>query len=389
MFEREMQKELWDLAQQYPVVTVMGPRQSGKTTLVRGSFPQKPYVNLELIDQRTLALEDPREFLALYPEGAILDEIQRAPELLSYIQGIVDEKQKNGLFILTGSHQLSLHEAVTQSLAGRTALLTLYPLTLGELQKAHYELPLNQQLLSGFYPRIYQEHLNPTKAYSNYFHTYVERDIRQLINIKDLSLFERFIKLCAGRIGNIFQQTSLGNEVGISNHTVQQWLSVLEASYIIVRLQPYYENFGKRIIKAPKIYFTDVGLACYLLGIETESQVQRDPLRGALVENLVILELMKHRRNQGLDPRFYYYRDNHQNEVDLVICQGHELIPVEIKSSQTFHSSFLKGLDYFKQLAPERVPTGYVIYSGELEQSIKGFQLLNYRRATKIFDEKK
>lgn len=384
MFQRDISKELQLLAKSYPVVTVTGPRQSGKTTLVQHIFPNKPYVNLEEIDVREMATNDPRGFLEQFPEGAVLDEIQRVPALLSYIQVIVDKSEKKGMFILTGSHQLQLHEAISQSLAGRTALLTLFPLSLHELDLAKMDLALDQLLLKGGYPRVYKDELDPTKAYRNYFQTYVERDVRLLIQVKDLVQFERFIRICAGRIGQILNLEEIGGEIGISSHTVKHWISILEASYIVFRLQPYFENFGKRMIKSPKLYFTDTGLAAYLLGIENEVQMSRDPLRGHLVENLVLLELLKTRLNQGLDPELYYYRDVQKNEVDVIWKKGHELIPIEIKSSKTFHSDFLKNLQFFQNLVGERAPRGYLVYAGDQQQKIHASQVLNYRHAAQI-----
>jgi uncharacterized protein len=381
MFKRQLAKELKKIAKDYPVVTVIGPRQSGKTTLVQHEFPKKSYVNLENPDTRRLALEDSRGFLELYPQGAILDEIQRAPELLSYIQTIVDKKDRKGLFILTGSHQFELQHAISQSLAGRTALLTLLPMSMDELSNAGIDLSLDDLLLKGGYPRVYKDHLDPTKAYRNYFQTYVERDLRQLINVKDLAQFEKFIRICAGRIGQILNLEEMGGEVGISSHTVKHWISMLEASFIVFRLQPYSDNFGKRVIKAPKLFFTDVGLATYLLGIENKLQVSRDPLRGHLVENLVVLELMKWRLNHGLDPQLYYYRDIQKNEVDVIFKNGADLIPIEIKSSKTYNSEFLKKLHFFQNLAKDRAPKGYLIYAGEQQQTIQNIHLLNYKRA--------
>jgi len=387
MYSRTISSELIATAQQYPVMGIMGPRQSGKTTVVLATFPDKPYVNLEEPDVRLLAQTDPRGFLDNYPEGAILDEIQRAPELLSYIQVIVDKLKINGMYIITGSHQLELHEAISQSLAGRIGLLNLYPMTLNELSKANIELGLNAQILHGFYPRIYHENLNPTKAYRNYFQTYIEKDVRKISDIKNLILFQTFIKLCAGRIGQVLDYASLSNDVGVSSNTIKHWISILEASYIVFRLQPYFENFGKRLIKAPKLYFTDVGLATYLLNIENLSQVERDPLRGYLIENLVILELLKYRYNRGLDSNLYYFRDSHGNEVDVIIKQGNELIPIEIKSAKTYTRGFLKGLNYFKKIAGDRVQRSYLIYTGEQEQMVHDVQLMNYRRTTDIYQE--
>lgn len=381
MFKRQIAAELKKLAKDYPVVSVIGPRQSGKTTLVQHVFPKKPYVNLENPDTRNLATTDPRGFLEQFPEGAILDEIQRTPQLLSYIQTIVDKKDQKGLFILTGSHQLELQQAISQSLAGRAALLTLLPMSLDELLKADIDLSLDEALLNGGYPRIYKDHLDPTKAYRNYFQTYVERDLRQLINVKDLAQFERFIRICAGRVGQIVNLEEIGGEVGISSHTVKHWISILEASFVVFRLQPYFDNFGKRMIKTPKLFFTDVGLATYLLGIENKLQVSRDPLRGHLFENLVILELMKWRFNQGLDPQLYYYRDVQKNEIDVIFKSGPDLIPIEIKSSKTYNTEFLKRLQFFQNLVKDRAPKGYLIYAGEQEQRAHNVYLLNYKRA--------
>jgi predicted AAA+ superfamily ATPase len=384
MFQRDLVEELQNLISGYPVITIVGPRQSGKTTLVQHVFPQKPYVNLEAIDTRELALSDPRGFLDQYPDGAILDEIQRAPGLLSYIQVIVDKQDQKGMFILTGSHQLELHQAISQSLAGRTALLTLLPMSLRELMEARFDLSLDEALIQGGYPRIYKDTLDPTKAYRNYFQTYVERDLRQLINVKDLIQFERFVRILAGRVGQILNMEEIGGEIGASANTVKEWVSILEASFIIFRLQPYFENFGKRIIKSPKIYFIDTGLAVYLLGIENITQMGRDPLRGHLVENLVLLELMKARCNLGLDPQLYYYRDLQKHEVDIIFKNGNELIPIEVKSSKTYNSEFLESLHFFQHLVKTRAPKAYLIYAGEQEQRIHSIELINYKRASDI-----
>ncbi|TXI39479.1 MAG: ATP-binding protein [Nitrosomonas sp.] len=384
MYQRQLQSELINASKSYPVVTVTGPRQSGKTTLVRQTFPNKAYVNLEAPDVRELAETDPRGFLEQFPEGAILDEIQRIPNLLSYIQVIVDEANRKGMFILTGSHQMELHQAVVQSLAGRTSLLSLLPMSLVELADAGIVLSLDESLLKGGYPRIFHDGLVPTKAYRNYFQTYIERDLRQLIQVKDLGQFQRFIRLCAGRVGQLLNLEGLGNEVGVSSHTVKHWISILEASFIIIRLQPYFENFGKRIIKSPKIYFTDVGLAAYLLGIEDTVQMSRDPLRGNLVENLVLLELIKSRLNKGLDPQLYYFRDARGHEVDAIFQLGHTLIPIEIKSSKTFNSHFLDNLRHFHGIAGDRCQGGFVIYAGTQEQSIDSYQLINYLKSSQI-----
>jgi uncharacterized protein len=282
------------------------------------------------------------------------------------------------MFILTGSHQLELHAAISQSLAGRTAILKLLPLSLAELKQSNIDMSLDQYLLTGMYPRIYHDALNPSKFYRDYVQTYLERDVRKMINIKDLGLFQKFIKLCAGRTGQIFNSNSMSNEIGVSHSTISNWLSILEASFLVFRLQPYFENFGKRVIKSPKLYFTDVGLCCYLLDIFTIEQVARDPLRGELFENFIITEFVKQRLNYGYEPTFYYYRDSNKKEVDLIFKSGNNLIPVEIKSSQTFTPHFLDTLKYFKDISNSRCKSGYLIYAGDKEQQIDIFNVLSF-----------
>ncbi len=379
MLKREIASEVLEMAKAYPVVTLLGPRQSGKTTLSKALFPDKAYVSLEDLDERSFAETDPKGFLARFKEGAIFDEIQRVPTLLSFMQGVVDKADKKGFFILTGSHQLALHESVSQSLAGRTAILKLLPFEINEIASITQQFNVDEYIYHGLYPRIYKDNLQPTKFYRDYVQTYLERDVRQMINVKDLALFQQFLKLCAGRTGQLFNSHNISNELGISYHTVSNWLSILEASFVIFRLQPYFENFGKRIIKSPKIYFTDVGLATYLLDITAVEQVSRDPLRGSLVENLVISEFIKNRLNKGFEPSFYFYRDSNQNEVDLIFKDGNHLVPIEIKASQTFHSQFLKGLEYFKSLTKERCKKGILIYSGEQEQRLNDFYIYNFK----------
>ena len=377
MFNRLLTTHIQDLATRYPVITLLGPRQSGKTTLVKRAFPNKPYVNMEDAENRALATLDPKSFMQTYRDGAILDEVQRTPDLLSYIQVRVDEADQKGMFILTGSHQAALHSAVSQSLAGRTSLLRLLPLSLEEIRKAHISDSLETIILKGGYPRIYKENLPLSNAYSSYFQTYVERDVRQILQIKDILQFERFIKLTASRIGQLINYASLASDVGVSAVTIKEWVSVLEATYILVRLEPYFENFGKRSIKSPKLYFADTGLACHLLGIETTEQLIKDPLYGNLFENWVVIELMKHRYNQAMDPHLYFYRDISGKEVDLLFQQGSRLVPVEIKSSKTFSPSFLEGLHYFHKQTPEKASGGALIYAGNQTQKIGPFQLVN------------
>ncbi|MCH9609995.1 MAG: hypothetical protein S4CHLAM81_11040 [Chlamydiales bacterium] len=387
LYKRRMVQELKEASKKNPVVTVTGPRQTGKTTLVRSVFPDLAYANLESLRTRELAQTDPIGFLDRFTDGVILDEIQRCPELLSEIQVRVDEGQR--LYILTGSHQLGLREAISQSLAGRTAILHLLPMSIGELADAGITPSLDDLLYQGCFPRIYKEQQDPTRAYGHYAQTYIERDLRQMIELKNLQLFQKFLKLCAGRVGQVFIKESLAAEVGVSAKTIGHWVSILEASYLIFLLPPYYENFGKRVIKSPKLYFCDVGLLCYLLGIETIKQIERDPLRGNIFENLVLLELIKTRWNQGLEHRLYYYRDSKQNEVDVIFQRGHELIPIEIKSSQTFNRSFLDGLKRFEKLAGERSQDPVLIYAGKEEQMVQGVNLLNFTHAGQALSHSK
>jgi len=363
------------LAAQYPVLTVTGPRQSGKTTLCRAAFPDKRYVNLESPDTRQFALNDPRGFLAQFPDGAILDEIQRAPHLLSYIQPIVDERNAPAQYILTGSQQFEVADTVNQSLAGRTALLKLLPLSISELKSACPLPSIDRLLLTGFYPRIYDQGLDPTQALGDYFETYVERDIRQLLAIKDLNLFEKFVRLCAGRIGQVLNLQSLGNDVGVSHTTARSWLTMLEASYVIFILQPWHNNFSKRQIKSPKLYFYDVGLASYLLGLEKELHVSRDPLRGNLFENLVVIEALKYRFNRGKRNNLHFYRDAKGNEVDLLVDIGPHVFPLEIKAGATISEDYFKGLRSFAgNGAPLPLGTG-LVYGGEEMQSRSGIRI--------------
>jgi uncharacterized protein len=377
MIQREIKNELSQAASEYPVVTVFGPRQSGKTTLVRMAFPDKPYYSLEEPDVRRIAETDPRGFLADLPTGAILDEVQRLPEILSYIQGIVDKSRRPGMFILTGSHQPEIHQAVSQTLAGRTAILTLFPFSFPELQKYKAVWDPFEIIITGAFPRVHEEKLAPARFFNGYLQTYVERDVRALINLKDLRLFQHFLMMLAGRIGQVINYSSLSNDVGVSSTTIKQWTSVLKASYIIFEMPPFFENVGKRVIKSPKIYFCDTGLASNLLGMETSAQVLRDPLRGGLYENLVVLEFLKTRLNRGKRPDLFYYRDTHGNEVDLILKNGRMLVPVEIKSAATFTLDFLKGIENFRKTLGNRTVDGFVFYNGHEGFTLKGTKILN------------
>jgi uncharacterized protein len=377
MIKRDMTTELLASAGEYPVVTVFGPRQAGKTTLVQMTFPDKSYYSLEDPDLRMAVETDPRGFLANLSEGCILDEIQRIPQLLSFIQGIVDQAKKKGMFILTGSHQPELHQSVSQTLAGRTAVLSLLPFSLSELRNYRKIWEPFELIVSGSYPRLHQENLKPGRFFNGYLQTYVERDVRALINLKDLKQFQQFLTLLAGRVGQIINYTSLSNDVGVSATTIKNWISVLEASFVVFELPPFFENIRKRVVKSPKIYFSDVGLAAYLLGIETADQLFRDPLRGGLYENFVILEILKARLNRGIRPELFFYRDTHGNEVDLVIRQARKLIPLEIKSAATFTPDFLKSINHFEEVVGERCARGFVLYNGQEQFTLKGTQVMN------------
>lgn len=377
MITREITEELVEASLEYPVVTIFGPRQSGKTTLVKMTFPDKPYYSFEDPDIRMAVEADPRSFLNTLPEGAVLDEIQNLPRLLSYIQGIVDNTQLKGMFIITGSHQPELHQTVSQTLAGRTSILTLLPFSTGELSEFKNKLNPFEMIYQGTFPRVHKDNLKPGRFFNSYVQTYIERDVRALINLKDLRLFQQFLLLLAGRIGQVINFTSISNDIGVSSTTIKSWLSVLKASFVVFELSPYFENIGKRVIKSPKLYFTDTGLAAFFLGIESPSQAERDPLRGGLYENLVILELLKMYYNRGKRPDIYFYRDTHGNEVDLIIRKNRRLIPVEIKSAATFTEVFLKGIDSFIRSAGEKCEEGYVFYNGSEEFTIKGKRILN------------
>lgn len=368
MFDRLLQKKLISLSKQYPVVTITGPRQSGKTTLVKATFPRKRYVSLETPDDREYAEADPRGFLKQLAGGAIIDEIQRVPNLLSYIQTLVDEKQKEGLFILTGSQQLLLLDHVTQSLAGRTALLRLYPLSAEELDKNNIARGnLLSQLITGGYPRVYDRKLNPSEWYENYIATYVERDVRSIKNVGDLSTFTRFLRMCAARSGQLLSLSGLGTDCGINHNTAKSWLSVLEASYIIFLLQPHFANFNKRLVKSPKLYFLDAGVLCYLLNIKDPEVIHTCPYRGQIFETFVMSELVKFYANRGIKAPVYFWRDKTGHEIDCLIEENNRLIPIEIKSGETITGDYFKPLDFWQSLS-HSTEKGFVVYAGDHAQ---------------------
>lgn len=405
MIERTMSARLLRSAQQFRVVALLGPRQSGKTTLVKKTFSNHRYISLEDLDMAAHAKNDPRDFFRVYRNeyGIILDEFQNVPTILSYMQSYVDEHQKPGYFILTGSQNFLMNEAITQTLAGRIAIHTLLPLTMQELADASL-LPqeLEVALVNGFYPTTYTQILKLTKDissqpavedsrrnlvldewYANYIRTYVERDIRQISQVTDLNLFQKFTKLCAARIGQIVNLTSLGNECGISDVTAKKWLSLLASSYILFLLYPHHKNFNKRLVKNPKIYFYDTGLACALLKITPEF-LATHPIKGSLFESFAIAEIAKYFYNKGIEPPIYFWRDHTGNEVDCIVEQGLSLIPIEIKSNCTITSKFFEGINYWKKLAQSEQAEGFIIYAGTETQQRSTGTVVSWQQIDRI-----
>ena len=380
---RELSSVLEEAYRYFSVITVTGPRQSGKTTLIRNLFPHLPYYSLESLDIRSFAENDPIAFLNQNEEGMILDEVHNAPDLLSYIQGIVDE-HPDKRYILSGSSQFAMLKRVTQSLAGRTAVFELMPLSYSETKDLTADVPLDKLLFNGFYPAIYSGRNVPEFLYPAYMKTYLDRDVRDLLQIKDMMQFHIFIKLCAGRIGSLFKASELANEIGVSPNTIASWLSVLQASYIVTLLPPYFENTSKRLTKMPKLYFLDTGLACYLLGIESPEQLSRDKMRGALFENFVVTEALKQRYNQGKESNLYFYRDSNQNEIDLLLKRNTRLYGIEIKSSMTYHKDFEKALKRIDEWVKAPVDGKAVVYAGNFENTAGEIKLLNYTNMDEV-----
>lgn len=381
MIQRHLSDAVKRSARSYPVVTVTGPRQSGKTTLVRALFPKYAYVSLETPDQRAFALEDPRGFLNRFAGNAILDEVQRAPELFSYIQGRVDEKDGPGQFILSGSQNFLLLQRVSQSLAGRSAVFSLLPFSRAELSGRKLRRLENigttparargsrgdlfEELFKGFYPRIHDKDLDPQEWLRNYYQTYIERDVRSLVNVGDLEGFGRFVRLCAGRSGQLLNLSSLGADCGVTHSTAKRWLSVLEASYIVYLLRPHFRNFNKRLVKSPKLYFLDTGMLCYLLRIRSPEDLATHALRGAVFETFVVSELLKTYQNHGREPDVYFWRDSAGHEIDLLIDRGEMLLPIEIKSGETIASDFFKNLEFWRSLPNQAEAATAIVYGGE------------------------
>lgn len=375
--DRELATVIKEAAKYFSVITITGPRQSGKTTLLQNIFSELPYFSLENLDIQNFAINDPVAFLNQNPSGMILDEVHNAPGLLSYIQGIVDADPQRR-FVLSGSSQFAMLKKVTQSLAGRTAVFELLPFSYSETKELSNDKSVDELLFNGFYPAIYAQKNIPKFLYPNYVKTYLEKDVRDLLQVKDMMQFQTFIRLCAGRVGSLFNASELSNEVGVSSNTITSWLSVLQASYIVMLLPPYFENSRKRLTKTPKLFFIDTGLAAYLLGIESAEQLSRDKMRGNLFENFVVMEALKHRYNQGKESNLYFYRDSNQNEVDLILKNRDSLSCIEIKSSMTYNSQFEKGLKQIDSGVKEKVEPKAIIYTGDYENNAGDIQLLNY-----------
>lgn len=368
MYNRVLENEVLRLSELFKVVTITGPWQSGKTTLCKKTFPHHDYVNLEdetVVGEMEL---NKKEFLVKHRKGLVIDEVQKMPEILSAVQVVVDE-YPDAAFVLTGSHNLLLMQRITQSLAGRTAVLTLLPFSIAELTEVDKSAGLYSIMLNGFYPAVWAQNIPPQDVYRQYFSTYLQRDVRQVMNIRHLSEFRRFIVICASRIGSEFNAQGISNELGVSIPTIQEWMNVLEISYVAFRLPPFFRNIGKRLVKTPKIYFYDVGLVCYLLGIHTPQQLETHPLRGSIFENMVVCDFLKNQYNHGLDNNLYFYRDKSQHEVDLVVEDGLQLNAYEIKLSSNIHPDFYKNLNYFRSLFPNETVTTQVINTGQAENN--------------------
>ena len=378
---------------EYFSVSIFGPRQCGKTTLAKNLFPSFSYANLEDMNVRSLAKNDPEEFFTRFPEPVIIDEIQRVPELLSTVQVRIDKNQKKGQYLITGSQQISLKSSITQSLAGRTAIVQMLPLSISELYSANIKLDRDSQLISGFMPFLYAESgHSPFEYYKNYVNTYLERDIVQIAAVHDLIRFEKFMRLLAGRVGQLVNNSTLATEVGVSSTTIGSWLSVLEASHVIYTLKPWFKNRNSQVVKTPKIYFCDTGLVSYLLGIETPEQMIRDPLLGNIFENFVVIEALKTRLNLGLEPNLYFFRNSNGLEIDLILQEQNKLKLFEIKSGKSLNDEFCRNMKNFSAKYNEDIVSdstkGTVIYSGETYESYKDFGFYNFSNIPQLFESK-
>lgn len=379
--KRELSGKLKELALKFPVVAITGPRQSGKTTLAKHTFPDYKYVSLEDRDNREFAATDPRTFLSQYKNGSIIDEIQKCPDLLSYIQTHTDKNNLPGEFIITGSENLLMAQTISQTLAGRAAYVKLLPFSMKELKKKSDFENYEEYIFKGFYPRIHDLGINPVDWYPNYINTYIEKDVRQIKNIDKLSVFEKFLKICASYCGQALNYSAIANDCGITHNTVSSWIGILEASYLVYLLKPHHNNFNKRIIKMPKLYFYDVGLVCSLLGIESLAGVNNYYHKGALFENLIVSELLKKRFNAGRSDNLFFWRDKTGHEIDILIDNGSGLIPVEIKSSRTINAEFFNNLGYYCDLSGIDRKDSAVVYGGDQDQNRTLGRVIGFKSA--------
>lgn len=393
MISRMISTKILKLKQKYPVISITGPRQSGKTSLAQELFPDYTYYNLENLDSLSLAKDDPRSFLKIGSgERMIIDEVQKFPDLLSYIQVEVDTRKIDGQFVTTGSQNFSLAEGISQSLAGRVANFTLLPLAYSEIRRSKYSALFSdskQTILRGFYPRPLVKNIQPKDFYRDYVSTYVERDVRQVKNIGDLSVFQKFLQLLAGRVGQLINFSSLANDVGVNYKTIKSWISILEASYIVYTLRPYYENFGKRVTKSPKVYFYDVGLLCHLLKINSVNELETHYAYGQIFENFVITEVYKHMFNLRKNEQIYFWRDSNGHEVDAIIDQSENKYGIEIKAGQTFNNEMLKGLLQWLSLNPKKNSPTSLVYNGAFEQRVQNHDVMNWKTFLSALDRRK
>lgn len=378
MISRVSSRKVLEMAKKFPVITITGPRQSGKTTLCKSVFSQYAYVSLENPDTREFAQSDPKGFLDTYTGNLIIDEAQHVPELFSYIQGIVDEKKQTGQFILSGSQNFLLLEKISQSLAGRVYVFHLLPLSYAELKNENVK-DLKDAIFYGGYPRLFDANIAPKDFFPSYIQTYLERDVRNMINLRDLNLFNAFLKLCAGRIGQLFNANSLSTEIGVDAKTIQNWISILEKSFVVFRLYPWHENFNKRVIKTPKLYFYDTGLACGLLGIKSVEELELHFAKGGLFENFIILEKMKLKLNMGEQADLFFWRDSHGNEIDVLETKGNTQVVTEIKSAKTLKNDFFKGLQWYEKIAKKYSIKKQLVYGGDDNQKRTEAEVISWR----------
>ena len=375
---RTIEEVITEASQYFSVISVTGPRQSGKSTLLKHLFPDVPKYSLKDINVREFAEKDPVAFLRQHPKGMFIDEVQKVPQLLEYIQGIVDD-YPDTQYLLTGSSNFELLSHLSESLPGRAGVFELLPMTYAETESTMSQMTIDEFLYSGLYPSVCAKKNKPHLFYPSYVKTYLERDVRDLLRIKDQMQFMHFMKLCAARVGSIFNASELATQVGVDSKTITHWLSILQASYLVTLLPPYYENISKRLVKSPKLYFCDPGLACFLLDIESPRQLERDKMRGAIFENYIVMEVIKHRINRGLLDGVFFYRDSNQNEVDILLKEEGEITAIEVKSSMTYHSSFADSIAKLPEWINTPIKNKMIVYTGDFENTVGDVKLINYK----------